>query len=100
MVFLVTYPDDTGGWRGYFTFRASNAPPEQEELRTADLFLEATEPEIDLRARGLGRPLLLALLESALGTHARRTQRSADTRRWCQQQRSRHSAQIGRASCR
>lgn len=90
MVFLVTYPDETGRWRGHFTFRSSESGPEQveqEELRTAMLFVEDDESQVDLRARGLGRPLLLALLDSALETfERRRAQRSADTRGWFQQQ--------------
>jgi hypothetical protein len=85
MVFLVTYPDESGRWRGHFSFRPSSAPPEKAEIRTASLFVEDDETQIDLRARGLGRPLLLALLDSALETRARRRQRSADPRRWFQQ---------------
>lgn len=86
MVFLVTYPDDSGRWRGHFTFRASGIPPGGEELRTAVLFVEDDEGQVDLRARSLGRPLLLALLDSALETRERRSQRPADTRLWFQQQ--------------
>lgn len=91
LTFLVTYPDESGRWRGYFSFRASNAPPDQEELRTAVLFLEDDETQVDLRARGLGRPLLLALLDSALATRERRNRRTTDTRRWFQQQLTRSS---------
>jgi hypothetical protein len=94
MVFLVTYPDEAGSWRGHFTFRSSSAPSEQGELRTAGLFVEADETQVDLRARGLGRPLLLALLDSALETRERRGQRSTDTRLWFQQQLTR-TAQRG-----
>lgn len=86
MVFLVTYPDESGCWRGHFTFRASSSSPEQGELRTAVLFVEEDESLVDLRARGLGRPLLLALLDSVLETHERRSQRAADARGWFQQQ--------------
>jgi len=84
-VFLVTYPDDTGRWRGHFTFRGASIPA-GEELRTAVLFVEDDEVQIDLRARSLGRPLLLALLESALEIRERRTQRPTDARLWFQQQ--------------
>jgi hypothetical protein len=94
MVFLVTYPDDYGRWRGHFSFRASSAPPEQAELRTAGLFVEDDESLVDQRARGLGRPLLLALLDSALETRERREQRSSDTRGWFQHH-LRRSAQRG-----
>jgi hypothetical protein len=68
-VFLATYPGDDGRWRGYFTFRTGAAELLGEEIRTADLFVEPSEAEVDARARGLGRPLLMSLLESAL--HAR-----------------------------
>jgi hypothetical protein len=94
MVFLVTYPDDSGRWRGHFSFRASSVSPEAAELRTACLFVEDDESQVDLRARGLGRPLLLALLDSALETRERRRQRSADTRGWFQHH-LRRSAQRG-----
>ncbi len=81
-VFLMTYLRADGQWRGYFTFRCASAGPDQDEIRTADLFVEGTEPDVDARARGLGRPLLLALLESALDTHERRHGFSPDLRIW------------------
>ena len=64
-VFLVTYEAGPQRWRGYFSFRAAGEAGD-EEARTADLFVESSERDIDERARGLGRPLMLALLESAL----------------------------------
>lgn len=87
--FLVTYPDE-GRWRGHFTFRGPSIPA-GEELRTAVLFVEDDEVQVDLRARSLGRPLLLALLDSALETRERRRQRSTDARLWFQQQLARSS---------
>lgn len=81
-VFLVTYPDETGRWRGYFEFRSATAVEDEETVRTAVLFVEPSEPEVDLRARGLGRPLLNALLESALEARERRKDQSAETQRW------------------
>lgn len=80
-VFLITYLRADGQWRGYFTFRSSE-DPEQDEIRTADLFVEEAEPDVDARARGLGRPLVHALLESALDTFERRRGFSPDLRRW------------------
>jgi hypothetical protein len=53
-----------------------------EEIRTADLFVEETEEEVDLRARGLGRPIVSALLESAIGTHERRRGFSPQLHNW------------------
>ena len=64
--FLVTYSDSTGAWRGYLSFRQSGGETSGNEARTADIFLEKSEEEIHQKARGLGRPLLVALLESAL----------------------------------
>ena len=74
-VFLATYAGDDGRWRGYFTFRTGAAELLGQEIRTADLFVENTEAEVDARARGLGRPLVVSLLESAL--HTRQHQRKA-----------------------
>ncbi|HEX6938988.1 MAG TPA: hypothetical protein VF158_06210 [Longimicrobiales bacterium] len=81
-VFLVTYPQEEGDWRGYFLFRSALSGADAPEIRTADLFLEASEAEVDARARGLGRPLVQALLESALDAYERRKGLSEDTRRW------------------
>lgn len=66
--FLVTYSDSTGAWRGHLSFRQSGNETDATEVRTADIFLENSETEIHQKARGLGRPLLIALLESALYT--------------------------------
>jgi hypothetical protein len=72
-VFLATYVGDDGRWRGYFTFRTGESEElSGEEIRTTDLFVESDEADIDARARGLGRPLLVSLLESALHTRERR----------------------------
>lgn len=79
-VFLATYAGDDGRWRGYFTFRTGAAEHLGEEIRTADLFMENDEADVDARARGLGRPLLVSLLESALHTHQR--QRNPDMGGW------------------
>src|SRR5262245_42666340 len=70
-VFLVTYPH-ASQWRGYFTFRSADYQSEDGEIRTADLFVETAEAGVDTRARALGRPLLQALLQSALHNHERR----------------------------
>lgn len=80
--FLCTYPAEDGGWRGHFAFRHGGEEPGEDEIRTAVLFVEDSEGEVDARARGLGRPLLRALLESALHSHERRKGFSPDLRRW------------------
>jgi hypothetical protein len=64
--FLVTFPTERGRWHGFFAFRPSYGEAEDDEVRTADIFIESSEAEIHVKARGLGRPLLAGLLESAL----------------------------------
>lgn len=93
-VFLVTYPVEDGQWRGYFLFRPASAGPDAPEIRTTDVFLEASEAEVDARARGLGRPLIQALLESALDTYERRKGVSEDTRRWFRDLLAEHAAEL------
>ena len=66
--FLVTAPREEGDWRGFFSFRPGHGEAEEDEVRTADIFIETSEAQIYEKARGLGRPLLLGLLESALFT--------------------------------
>ncbi len=78
-MFLVTYPLTDGRWRGFFSFRTAALP---EEVRTADLFVEDSEAEVDMRARSLGRPLLESLLDSAVHTAERRQGYSPDMRHW------------------
>jgi hypothetical protein len=84
--FLITYRRPDGQWRGYFTFRSAGTDPGQDEIRTADLFLEPDEQTVDKRARGLGRPLLQALLDSSLTTHERRGGGSPHLHRWFRQE--------------
>jgi len=93
-VFLVTYPGEKGQWRGYFTFRSASLDPRDEEIRTADLFVETSEEAVDGRARSLGRPLLQALLQSAVHTYQRRRGMRADYGRWFRELLSRHSARL------
>jgi hypothetical protein len=81
-VFLVTYAKPDGQWRGYFTFRSADFECADGEIRTADLFVETTESGVDTRARALGRPLVQALLESALHMYERKRGLSADYNRW------------------
>jgi len=80
--FLITYLRSDGYWRGYFTFRTGSVDGVAGEIRTADLFVEESEEEVDLRARGLGRPLVSALLNSALETAERRRGYSPELHRW------------------
>jgi hypothetical protein len=91
--FLITYRRGAGQWRGYFTFRSASVESGRNEIRTADLFVESEEQAVDQRARGMGRPLLLALLDSALATHERRRGASPHLHRWFRQELMRSAVQ-------
>lgn len=93
-VFLETFVDEEGRWRGRFTFRAADGSWSNAEVATADLFVEDTEAEVDLRARGLGRPLVRALLESSLHTHERKRGASAEVGRAMRGVLARHSESL------
>ncbi len=84
--FLGTFQDRQGTWRGFFSFRpGEDAPKHRAEVKTADIFMESTEGEIDRKARGLGRPILTGLLASALHTQARSHQEAPALRAWFQE---------------
>jgi hypothetical protein len=91
-VFLVTHRSAEGMWRGRFAFRGSGS--DEEELCTANLFIERSEAEIDGRARSLGRPLVRALLESALHTRERQRGFSSEMREWFRRLLATHSAEL------
>jgi hypothetical protein len=81
---LVTYQDEAS-WRGFFSFRPRQGEDEEgEEIRTADIFIEESESQIDRKARDLGRPLLLGLLASALHLRARSGKPPPRLRGWFQ----------------
>ncbi len=93
-VFLETFLDETGRWRGRFTFRAAEGRLTDAEIETADLFVEDSEAEVDMRARGLGRPLVRALLDSSIHTWERRRGATAEMGRSLRGVLARHSASI------
>ena len=80
--YLATFEDGDGAWRGYFSFRPRDSEGEGDEVRTADIFVETSEPEIHRKARSLGRPLLSGLLSSALYSSVDSGEPSARLRRW------------------
>jgi hypothetical protein len=81
--FLVTFVGRDGQWHGHLAFRPQDSDGESDEVRTADIFIEASEGEIDHKARGLGRPLFRALLSSSLHTsQGAEDRQSPKTRRW------------------
>ena len=81
--FLVTFVGQDSQWHGHLAFRPPDGDSDSEEVRTADIFIEASEGEIDHKARGLGRPLVRALLSSALHTvQGDEARQSPQNRRW------------------
>lgn len=76
--FLVTYPaEGLRRWHGFFSFRSGDGEADEDEVRTADIFIEDSEAEIHEKARGLGRPLLNGLLASALHASLKRRRNDA-----------------------
>ncbi|MGW8265992.1 MAG: hypothetical protein ACWGSQ_06460 [Longimicrobiales bacterium] len=94
--FLVTSRDKSMRWHGYFSFRPKDADVEEDEVRTAEIFRERTEAEIDRKARGLGRPLLKGLLASSLHTRDQSGESSPRLRRWFRQMLAKNSQQLAR----
>lgn len=94
--FLVTYLGKERRWHGYFSFRPRDGDVEEDEIRTADIFLEASEEEIDRKARGLGRPLLAGLLASAIHTADQSDGGSPRLRQWFREMLSRNSRELAR----
>lgn len=80
---LVTFMGQDQRWRGYFSFRPTAGGIQDAEVRTADIFLEATESAIDHKARALGNPLLSGLLASALHTRDRYRDSASQLRKRC-----------------
>jgi hypothetical protein len=96
--FLVTFLGQDRRWYGYFSFRPKDGEMGEDEIRTADIFREASEADIDHKARGLGRPLLSGLLASALHTHERTEGEPPKLRRWFRTMLSENSQGLAGAS--
>lgn len=92
--FLVTFRDRNLQWHGYFSFRPRDGVSDDDEIRTADIFLEDSEAEIDRKARGMGRPLLSGLLASALHTRERDQEGSPRLSRWFRELLAGHSLEL------
>ena len=80
--FLITFQGRDQQWHGHLAFRPRDSEGNVDKVRTADIFIEACESDIDQKARGLGRPLLRALLSSALHAHQRDEAASPKLRKW------------------
>jgi len=92
--FLVTSQDKSMRWHGYFSFRPKDGGLEEDEVRTAQIFREGTEAEIDQKARGLGRPLLKGLLASSLHTRDQSGESSPRLRRWFRRMLAQNSQEL------
>lgn len=92
--FLATFRDQAGRWHGYFSFRPKEGELDEDEVRTADIFLETSEGEIDRKARGLGRPLLSGLLASALHSREQSREGSPRLRRWFREMLAENSQEL------
>lgn len=79
---LVTYESEADGWRGCFEFESESPRPGEENLRTAPIFVEPSEGEIQGKARSMGHPLLAALLDSALHVRDQERASSPFLQRW------------------
>ncbi|MEZ4416953.1 MAG: hypothetical protein R3E10_14475 [Gemmatimonadota bacterium] len=88
--FLVTWRAGAHRWKGHLLFRDSEGG---RDVETAELFLGDSENEIDRRARSLGRPLLSALLDSALEVEARQAAESPPSLRWMRSLLSRNASE-------
>jgi hypothetical protein len=92
---LVTYEVAENGWRGRFEFESEAPLTGEENLRTAQIFMEPSESEIQGKARSMGHPLLAALLDSAL--HVREQERASSPflQRWFRSVLAEHSLAQG-----
>lgn len=97
--FLVTFLGRDEQWHGHIVFRPQDGDGDSDEVRTADIFIEASEAEIDHKARGLGRPLVKALLSSALhATRGDEARQSTESRRWLKELLLQNSKELSSSS--
>ena len=96
--FLVTFLGRDHQFHGYLSFRPRDCEGDADLFRTADIFVEVSEAEIDQKARGLGRPLLLALLSSAAHTHRANDDSPTKGRRWFRNLLSQNSRELKAAT--
>ena len=96
--FLITFQGRDQQWHGHLAFRPRDSEGNVDKVRTADIFIEACESDIDQKARGLGRPLLRALLSSALHAHQRDKAASPKLRKWFRTLLSENSQEMAAAA--
>jgi len=92
--FLVTFLGRDHQFHGHLSFRPRDCEGDADHFRTADIFIEASEAEIDRKARGLGQPLLQALLSSAAHTHQEHADSPPKGRRWFRNLLSQNSREL------
>ena len=96
--FLVTFRGRDDQWHGHLSFRPRDSEGEIDEVRTADIFIEASEEAIDQKARGLGRPLLRALFSSVLHVQQRDETPPPKLRKWFRTLLSENSQEMAAAA--
>ena len=92
--FLITFQGRDNQWHGHLSFRPRDSEGEVDEVRTADIFIEASESEIDQKARGIGRPLLRALFSSVLHAQQRDEAAAPKLRTWFRSLLSKNSQEM------
>ena len=92
--FLVTFLGRDQQFHGHLSFRPRDCEGDADHFRTADIFIEASEAEVNQKARGLGQPLLKALLSSAVHTHREGTDSPPKGRRWFRSLLSQNSREL------
>ena len=92
--FLVTFLGRDHQFHGHLSFRPRDCEGDADHFRTADIFIEASEAEIDRKAHGLGQRLLQALLSSAAHTHRQRAGSPPKGRRWFRNLLSQNSREL------
>jgi hypothetical protein len=82
--FLVSFMGKDQHWYGRIKFRPRKKLTFGDNgiVETANIFIENSEPEIDVKARSLGRPLLRSLLASAVHKQQVKEDRTYKLKKW------------------
>ncbi|MDE0806622.1 MAG: hypothetical protein OSA24_03650 [Longimicrobiales bacterium] len=94
--FLISFLGRDQRWYGRIKFRPRKKLDFGEDgiVETANIFIEFSEPEIDIRARALGRPLLRSLLASAVHKQQIKEERTCELQKWFQASLDKQSTKI------
>ena len=98
--FLISFIGENQDWCGRIKFRPRRNSPQEDSdtIETADIFIEASESEIDIKARSLGRPLLRSLLASAVHKQQVAAERSTGLKTWFEMNLNKKAAPISRTA--